>query len=615
MTWRLRSTNRAEPWHIEVPECDPLMDPDCLGDVLVLFSRSVVAEGTGVTTPREFANEVSSFIDASTVYGSDAVRSAALRTFDGGKLRTSAGNLLPFNTGGLDNQPAPTADFFLAGDVRANENALLTAIQTIFMREHNRLAINIAASDYTGADLSDPEIDEAIFQKARRLVAAQVQAITYYEYLPSLLGSAALAPYEGYDASVNPTTALEFSSAAFRFGHAQVGNSFGQLYPIRHANFNPEIIIDDGVEPILSGSAQALAREVDTFVEEEIRTWLFAPDGDPPGLDIAAIDIQRGRDRGLADYNTTRVHYGLAPVTSFGQISSDPATVTRLQNAYPTVNDMDLWTAGLAEDHLPGGSLGETFAAIIIDEFQRLRDGDRFYFENDLSEAELAEIRNTRLSDIILRNSTITEIHDEVFLAPEALTHRAASNAQPNELVASVHGASIQVSDRYAPTSQQPLTDTERVVLRGALDGSATTFVIDTQSWPSATDVVIDGIAFDSLVVEGTSGSDTIQLAPNRITVNDVVIAFTGVTKIEVKSGGGQDVFLADPSFERSGVHGEQGEDVAVPLGGRTRADYGRRGSRIQPTERSVEQAPASGGLSGRQALRGGRIRRQSGSL
>src|SRR5262249_26820593 len=152
-------------------------DPNSTGKQTMFFFRSKFdpATGTDHNNPRQQVNEITSFIDGSQVYGSDGVRASDLRTHVGGKLLTSAGNLLPFNTFGLPNQnqgPFPNDQLFVAGDVRSNENIQLTAIQTLFMREHNRLADQIAATQFAGRDLSDPTIDEAIYQQARQIVGA-----------------------------------------------------------------------------------------------------------------------------------------------------------------------------------------------------------------------------------------------------------------------------------------------------------------------------------------------------------------------------------------------------------------------------------------------------------
>ena len=136
--------------------------------------------------PRQQLNEITAWVDGSNVYGSNQERADALRTLDGtGKLKTSDGNMLPFNVDGLPNAGGSGPNLFLAGDVRANEQLGLTAMHTLFVREHNRLAEKI------GAQRSNWDGDR-IYEKARQLVGAQIQVITYNEFLPALLGKRAM---------------------------------------------------------------------------------------------------------------------------------------------------------------------------------------------------------------------------------------------------------------------------------------------------------------------------------------------------------------------------------------------------------------------------------------
>ena len=128
------AANGMAPIGISSPE-------DVLAPGPIPFARSNFQSGTGSEgLPRQQINEVTAFIDASQVYGSDETRAAELRLGVGGLLKTSAGNLLPMNVSGLPNAGGSGPDMFMAGDVRANENVGLTAMHTTFVREHNRLA-------------------------------------------------------------------------------------------------------------------------------------------------------------------------------------------------------------------------------------------------------------------------------------------------------------------------------------------------------------------------------------------------------------------------------------------------------------------------------------------
>jgi hypothetical protein len=413
---------------IPVPTGDPSFDPNSTGAMTISMSRSAwdAATGTGTNNPRQQVNSITAFIDGSQVYGSDATRAAALREFAGGRMRTSAGNLLPFNTTGLANanDAHVVADnqLFLAGDVRANENPELIALQTLFVREHNRIATEAAAKNPTWTD-------EQLYQHARRMVISEIQEITYNEFLPAILGAntpaaAALQNYRGYRADVNPGIATEFSTAAFRLGHSMLGEDIQLLdnngNPVRDdvrlkdVFFDPRSVSEVGIDPLLKYLASDRAQEIDTKVIDDVRNFLFGAPGQG-GFDLVSLNIQRGRDHGLADYNTVRVAYGLPKVTSFAQISSDTAVQASLQQAYGSVDKLDLWVAGLAEKHLPGSSLGETFTRIIVDQFSRLRDGDRYWYQNALPANAVRAVQNNSLVDVIRRNTQLTNLQPNVF--------------------------------------------------------------------------------------------------------------------------------------------------------------------------------------------------------
>ena len=425
---------------IPVPQGDPTFDPLGTGLRSLRFNRSLFdpETGSGPDNPREQINLITTFIDASNVYGSSNERIHELRTNDGtGRLKSrNNGRWLPLNPSGLeiDDGGRRQSGLLLAGDIRANEQVVLVAMHTLFVREHNRLAEIIAADhpEMTGHE---------IFELVRKVVGAQMQVITYQEFLPLLLGPGVLDPYDGYDPEVDPTIANEFSTAAFRFGHTMLSpklelrDSDGDVEHISLTEgfFNPSMVRERGIDVFLRGVSGQVAQEVDLGLVDEIRNLLFGPLGSA-GRDLAALNIQRGRDHGLPGYNVVRRHYGLPPAVGFADISSDPAIQKALESAYENIQDLELWTGGLAEDHMPGAMVGETFHAIIADQFRRLRDGDRFWFENDAyflaNEHLLEELRSTTLADIIRRNTRISdELPDNVFGGPSP-TVRVTAAAQ-----------------------------------------------------------------------------------------------------------------------------------------------------------------------------------------
>lgn len=412
--------NPSEEFDIAIPMGDAWFDPASTGIATMPLDRSAYIYIDGV---RQQINNITAYIDGSNVYGSEETRTAELRANDGtGKLKASAGNLLPFNSNGFDNAPT-SADpsFFLAGDIRSNEQVGLTAMHTLFMREHNRQAEQIALENpsYTG---------DEIFEHARAIVAAQIQAITFNEFLPKLLGSDAISPYSGYDSSINAGIMNIFATAAYRVGHTMLSSEIRRVdiggftnpsgnIDLADAFFNPSHLQSHGIDPLLRGLAAQQAQEIDLYVMDDVRNFLFGPPG-AGGLDLASMNLQRGRDHGLPDYNQVRASVGLAPVTSFNEITTDPEFVTRLEAAYTSVDQVDAWIGLLAEPHRPGAFVGETLMRVLRDQFVSLRDGDRYWYESYLPTEMVNEINQTTLASIIRANTDIgPELQEDVFLA------------------------------------------------------------------------------------------------------------------------------------------------------------------------------------------------------
>lgn len=474
----LSPDNPGESADISVPPFDMYFDPAGTGTVKIPMHRSDYdpTSGTGIDNPRKYLNGITAFIDASNVYGSDPQRATWLRTFSGGKLKTSTGNLLPWNTiSGEYNSPVdasappmamplPNAKYFVAGDVRANENPFLTSMHTTFMREHNRLCDELAQQH--------PEWDdEQLYQSARKIVGGELQAIVYEEWLPTL--GMEVPEYNGYNYQVNPGITNAFNTAAYRYGHTTINSLLvrmdnnGNYMPqgdilLRDAFFNPNATTEvGGIEPYLIGMATVVEQDFDCKIVDDLRNFLFGKPGSG-GLDLAAINIQRGRERGLPDYNTMRQDYGLLPVTSFGQITSDPLMAETLEFLYADVNNIDPWVGILSEDHMNDALFGKTAMTIVKQQFMSVRDGDRFYYENDpwLSPDQKAWIKATRLADVIKRNTPVTIIQDNIFVAQSLTPTNERVNSNPVSFALYPNPVSSQFSVRieaYATTTARML--------------------------------------------------------------------------------------------------------------------------------------------------------------
>lgn len=390
--------------NISVPNGDPNFDDGTVIPVTRMIMNP--ATGSDPSRPAIALNTVTGWLDASMVYGSDDMTAAKLRKLDG-HMQTSANGNLPVVSGK-----------YVAGDIRVQETPPLVALHTLFMREHNYQVDRLRDRypDWSG---------DHLYQHARAIVAAEIQHITYSEFLPHLLGPGTIPAYRGYDPAVDPRITVEFTGAAFRLGHsivtdetaklAENGTVLGTKKKISESFFETpdRFVANSGADGVLRHLAADPARALDARIVNSLRNSL----NDPPATkDLAATNIQRERDLGVGTLNQTRVALGFEPYTEFDQITRDIGTLEALKRVFASVDDIDLWTGGLAEEHVPGAMVGETFQAVIARQFIALRDGDRHWFENQgLDPATLDEIKSTTLADIILRNTKTRHIQDDVF--------------------------------------------------------------------------------------------------------------------------------------------------------------------------------------------------------
>lgn len=462
----------AEPFLINVPPGDPYFDPAATGDVTISLNRSIYdpTTGTDPSNSRQQINEITAYLDASMVYGSDLDTAHRLRAWDGkGRLLSGvAANgeaILAFDT------VTPGSGLFMAGDIRANEQIGLTAVHTLFVREHNRIAEDIwsvlnqltTSNNQKKMDKAEKKafkqfekqykdleklysksslsMEDFIYESARRIVGAEIQAITYNEFLPLLIGKETLPAYNGYDSKVNPGITNEFSTAAYRVGHTMLSPQLLRVQQdgsvdaidLKDSFFSPDIISTGGIDGLLLGLASQQAQAVDTFIISDVRNFLFGPPG-AGGFDLASLNIQRGRDHGLPSLNVVRQQMGLEPYASFDELTGceiiddheagDVACelASRFESVYDSIDDVDLWVGGLAEPHRAGATVGQTFQAILADQFTRLRDGDRFWYENDPVMKPLSVFMDPdiTLADVIRANSTVSGIQDQAFFMADA---------------------------------------------------------------------------------------------------------------------------------------------------------------------------------------------------
>jgi Animal haem peroxidase len=539
------------------------LDPAINRDVIDPITGAVIPLG-GSAGP-DAVNTVAGYLDLSQVYGSDAATAASLRNADG-TMKTGPGGSVPI----VDGQ-------FVSGDVRVGENPELTAVTSLFVREHNFWVgqLALAHPDWTGDQLYDT---------ARAITTAEYQHIVFEEFLPSLIGSD-LGPYRGFDPNVNANVTMEFTTAAFRVGHSQVSGEQTRIDNNGNETFTqtlaeaffatPEQSIgDDNFNGLLRHLSAETSQATDPYFANDLCNALFAP---PQLVDLIAIDIQRERDLGLGTLNETRTALGLAPYTSFADLSSDPQYQALYAAQYGSIDNVDLFMGGLAEDHT-AGAVGETFAAIIADQFSRLRAGDPYWWQNQGFDPKTAAIiGQTTLSDIITRNADTPALQKNVFVAAERhLSSVAAAEPDAPQLV-------IGVNDDNATIAGGPGDDTIvagaglHQVLTGGGGGNVFVFLDGGHR-----DTISDFDATADKIEFATPETLADMMGSVRITVSDLgdparpstgalvrfddnEIALPGVAKTSVSAAN----FIAAPGAQIVVDHGNGAVNSSAGCGGR----------------------------------------------
>jgi hypothetical protein len=382
---------------------------------------------------------------------------------------------------------------------------------------------------------------------------------------------------------------------------------------IRDAFFNPQFLKDDPtrVGRMLKGLASQNGQEVDLGLVDGVRNNLFGPPG-AGGLDLAALDIHRGRDHGLPDFNNLVGAYralglnatgGVVRYTSFDALN-DPTSfaalnpraaaagiVAQLKDLYPDqtlpggttlrgIDNIDPFVGMLAEDLLPGASVGRTLNAIIGNQFARLRDGDRFFYTGDAflqSEAvrQIRDLDRVSLADIIRRNTQIVNIQDNVFFDRSVVVIKAPESGSNLSVVAGLGALAVVDNHSGQVLALRSLESVSQVILFGshtaadvfnifiaaanggledgviAYGGNSTgdrlnvyglpliqdTFTVDDSSFSTGNVDVLargDGNPDENAITQAVTG--------RTVTVNDNVIQSTGFETTRLVTLGGDDI-------------------------------------------------------------------------
>ncbi|WP_077525840.1 peroxidase family protein, partial [Metapseudomonas resinovorans] len=423
-------------------------------------------------------------------------------------------------TGTYDNELLDA--HYMAGDGRVNENIGLTAVHAIFHSEHNRLVEQtkstvLASNDVafinewllapvttfptTPAEIAALQWNgERLFQTAKFGTEMQYQHLVFEEFARTIQPNVDpfFAPTQVYDVNLDPSIVAEFAHTVYRFGHSMLTETVDRF----DANFNPVTVDplhptndqqlgliaaflnplayaasgltpEDATSAIVRGVTRTVGNQIDEFVTEALRNNLV---GLP--LDLAALNIARGRDTGVATLNHARAQFyeatgdaNLKPyvswadmvmhlkhpeslinfIAAYGTHDSIDVTATTLAekraaataivlggagapadrldflNSTGTwagvetgLNLVDFWIGGLAEKVTPfGGMLGSTFNFVFENQLEKLQDGDRFYYLERTAGLNFnAELEGNSFAKLIMANTTATHLPGVAFLTP-----------------------------------------------------------------------------------------------------------------------------------------------------------------------------------------------------
>ena len=262
-------------------------------------------------------------------------------------------------------RPAGTYDdelldaHYITGDGRGNENIGLTTIHTVFHSEHNRLRADIdsiitATGGALAAGFQAPGgwgYQERLFQASRFVNEMEYQHAVFEEFARKF--SPAIAPFAAYNPQLIPDVPAEFAHAVYRFGHSMLTETVARNKPngaaadisLISAFLNPTSFTNSGAltaeqaaGDVVRGMSKQTGNEIDEFVTGALRNNLL---GLP--LDLATLNMVRGRDTGTATLNEARTAFGLAPYASWAEFGANlrhPGTLVNLIAAYGTHPDI-----------------------------------------------------------------------------------------------------------------------------------------------------------------------------------------------------------------------------------------------------------------------------------
>ncbi|SFP92571.1 peroxidase family protein, partial [Pseudomonas borbori] len=505
---------------------------------------------------------------------------------------------------------------YIAGDGRVNENIGLTAVHHIFHSEHNRLVQHtkdVVLETAGGGDVSFlnewllvPVVavpadlnslvwnGERLFQTAKFGTEMQYQHLVFEEFARTIQPNidVFIPNFQNYQSEIDPSIVAEFAHTVYRFGHSMLTETIDRLdanfvsseIGLIQAFLNPQAFAASGATPdeaagaIIRGVTRQVGNEIDEFVTEALRNNLV---GLP--LDLAAINIARGRDTGIPSLNAARrdFYHGtgdaqLKPYSSwadFVQHIKHPESLINFIAAYGThstitaqttldgkreaaaaivlggvgepadridflystgawasaangvtttgLDAVDFWIGGLAEEKTPfGGFLGSTFNFVFEEQLEKLQNGDRFYYlERAAGQNFLTELENSSFAKLIMANSSATHLPGLVFLTSLILEADPTRQSAPD------------------PVGDNPLVP---LVIR------------DDPTTPLVESNYLKYTGAETVVLGGTEGNDTL---------------IAGDSDDDTLWGDGGDDYL-EGGYGNDNLRGGAGDDILTDIGG-----------------------------------------------
>ena len=671
-TWAVVKANAAAFLGIELTDEDatdlPLLATDPYGRFLrgtsgfaqLVTGDNTLVDGDGSPSQSALPTQCAPAMPSSTISPTVPLP----RGTDGTMLAPDADNVANVDDGRMDTYDDELLDVhYVTGDGRGNENIGLTAVHVVFHGEHNGLVDQIkngVLSTNDPAFLSQWLVDgtapatfptspeelsalqwngERLFQAARFGTEMQYQHLVFEEFARRIQPD--IDVFEATTTDIDPAIVAEFAHTVYRFGHSMLTDTVARTNPdgtpndigLIEAFINPLAFAAGGptqaeaAGAIVRGMTNQVGNEIDEFVTDSLRNNLL---GLP--LDLATINITRGRDTGIPPLNSARRQFfqdtgdaALEPYDNwadFGQGIKHPESLINFVAAYgahPSVaaattleekraaatslvlggegapsdrldflnstgqwasdangvtntglDEVDLWIGGLAEKQMSdGGLLGSTFAFVFETQLEKLQNGDRFYYLARTAGLNfLTELEDSSFAEMIMRNTDTTHLPFDVFSTPDFTIEAGDRTTWPSDLVATVRNGIRFTGDQH-------------VVLGGTANndrlqsGSGN----DTIWGDEGNDVLAGGDGDDAVM--GGVGNDRISDSSG----NDVLRGGEGNDTIA--SGPGEDLLLGGPGNDmiRGGqdaaakeVFGGLGNDI-IRSGGGSDEVFGNEGN------------------------------------